>query len=81
MGATVYPGGVVIVPLLMPPFAIGVGDVVAIEFRRNWTAPGCEIAHTSAQIAQPIRLRCAETDPVVAALRSLVNTNAPSTRI
>ena len=59
VGATVYPGGVVIVPLLMPPFAIGVGDIVAIEFRRNWTAPGCEIAHTSAQIAQPIRLRCA----------------------
>ncbi len=78
VGATVYPGGVVIVPVLMPPFALNAREIVAIEFRRTWTTPGCEIVHSSAQIAQPIRLRCAETDPIVAALRSLVTANTPS---
>jgi hypothetical protein len=72
LGVAIYPGGVVLKPLLMPSLAIAADDLVAVEFTRFWMRRVCELTHTSVQVARPIRLSCTEQDPVVAALRSLL---------
>ncbi len=59
-------------PLRIPSLTIAADDLVAVEFTRFWTRRFCEITHTSAQAAGPIRLSYAEQDPVVAARRSLL---------
>jgi hypothetical protein len=65
----VHPGGILIMPFLMPAIAIQRDEITAIALRKRWFAEVLEIQHQSAAFVSPIRLGCGAGDPVVRILR------------
>ena len=56
IGIRVFPGGILIRPILLPPVAVFQEDIVQIQERLQLIGAEVEIRHTSKHIRSPIRL-------------------------
>ena len=67
----VYPGGLWIKPILMPPFAIAASELVEVKLAKKWLAHGIEVGHSSLCVANPVFLAPVKDPPVLAAFQRL----------
>jgi hypothetical protein len=59
----VYPGGILLKPLLMPAVAILSHEITTIRLHKVWFSEVVEINHISQSVASPIQLACGRDDP------------------
>jgi hypothetical protein len=67
----VYRNGLWIKPAFITPFAIPSAQLTGVEVRGDWMSKWIEVAHTSTQVASPIRLYSSDA-AMPAHLRSLL---------
>jgi hypothetical protein len=74
----VYPGGLLIKPLLMPAIGIFREEMTSIRTRDIWLRELVELIHTSKLVATPIRLECRSGNTARYALFQFVQTQVSS---
>ena len=72
LAVAIYPTGVVIKPLFMPPIGLKLGEINAVRYDRMSYIQGLLIDHSSPIVKKPLYLFCREDDPLAANLRLLV---------
>lgn len=72
LAVAIYPAGVVIKPLFMPPIGLKLDELNAVRYDRISYIRGLRIDHSSPIVKKPISLFCREDDPIAANLRLLV---------
>ena len=77
--ARIYPGGLVIKPILMPSLAVRWEQIESVEDYKRFLANGIEIKHTSPEVAKPLILRCQKDWGFCNALDDLVARKGQST--
>jgi hypothetical protein len=77
---SVHPGGVVVKPLWMEPFAVERDQVTAVGRKRFLFVERIEFEHTSPDVRSPIRFEGEKDAPFVAALEGLRRTEPDSRR-
>jgi len=77
---TVHPGGVVVKPMWMEPFAVEREQIRSVERKRFFLVERIEIVHGSPDVRSPIRLEPSKDAPFVAALEGLRRTEPDSRR-
>lgn len=61
---TIYPGGLLLKPILMPASALPKEMLTTIHVKKDWWSDVVEITHSASTLANPIQVMCGSTDPV-----------------
>lgn len=76
LGAAVYPGGIVVTPRFMPPYAIRADEIRSVRFGRRLVTPTVEVEHAGTDITSPLVIYGGPDSPQALALLSLASRDA-----
>jgi hypothetical protein len=73
LGATVYPGGIVVTPRFMESFAIRADEIRSVRLGRRLISPTIEVEHAGIDVASPLVLYGGPESPQAVAILALAS--------